>query len=399
MSWENLEGLSPQAYNLQFTQKLAADPGAVQVVGDNFVRDRLREDMVMNRIIPQTPVTPDKLHPFLDSDTLYEIIHLDTNAAASITDFRGVARGQVVQAPRVGLGFHMLRSDDYDIVEQELLVYPFPIVKLVHDYSIKAIGDQHDLYMLQNCQRAVDFVDANAAYKGAFGGGTVTGVDADGVAYAGTAQQDLNPVNSFSVVRAKKALSNRIQPSKMLMTMSDHGDLDALQLFEQGDTLRSETFVKGYRQPTWTGLEMVVTTKNDIFRPGAIWFFAPPDMLGKNRVLDYGGNAYKLFIDRRSNVITFHVYANFGAIIANVGSVAKLQLFTGNVTDPGYGRGTAGAAGGNYVGRAFASGVAGISGKALVPGDVDPLSITEDQLFRNRNLAESGGRFPAIRQW
>lgn len=396
-NWENLEGLPPQAYNAQFLQKMAADPGTIAMVGDNFVRDRLREGMVFNSIIPQVAVTPDRLVPSLQGDTMYEIIHLDTNAAASVVDFRGVGRGQIVSAPRVGLGFHMLTSDQFEVVEQELLVYPFPIVKLVHEYSISAIGDQHDLYMLQNCQRAVDYVDAYPQYKAFFGGGTVEGISADGDTYTTNGVTNtLNPLNSYSLTRAKKAMSNRIQPSKMLITKYDHDDLDSLQLFEQGDALRSKTFVEGYRENRWTGLEMVVTTKQDVFRPGAIWLFAAPNMLGKNRVLDYGNNAYKLFIDRRGNVIQWYVYANFGALIANVGSVVRLQLYTGSVRSV---RGTAGNVAGNFVERAFANGVDALSSRQLVPGDVDPLSITDDELFRNRNLAEQGGRFPVVRQF
>lgn len=411
MTWDTLEGLTPQAYNTQFLQKLAADPGAIAQVGDNFVRDRLREDMVFNQIIPQNAVTPDKCQVSLNGDTLYEVIHLEPNAAASIMDFRGTGRGQVVSAPRVPLGFHMLKSDEFEVVEQELLVYPYPIVTLVHNHAIKAIGDQHDLYMLQSCQRAVDYVDANPAYKGHFGGGTVQGVDADGAEYTSTlisgTDGRLNSINSYSVTRGKNALSNRIRAAKMLMAQADHNALDSLQLFEQGDRLRSEVFVKGYTAPTWTGLDLVVTTKADIFRPGIVWLFAAPDFLGKNRVLDYGGGAYKLFIDRRSNVITFHVYANFGALIANVGSLARLQLFGGSVT-AAYGRPNSAdsTVGDNYVSRAFSraqtaaqDGIEAVTGRVLTPGDADPLSITGQEMYRQRNLAESGGRFPVVTAW
>lgn len=383
MTWTDLEGLPPAVYNQQFVQKLAQDPESIRMVGDNFVRDRLREDMVFNAVIPQTPITQDRLQVALETDTMYEVIHLDPNAAASIVDFRGSGRGQIVRAPRVALGFHMLRSDDFDIYEQELLVYPYPIINLVHEYSIKAIGDQHDLYMLQNVQRSVSFVDANPLYKSAFGGGTVTGLGPNGGLIgveAGTTNR-LNPVNSGSIVRAKQALSNRIRPEVMIIPKVNHDDIDALQIFEQGDVLRSETFISGYRQPTWTGIRMVVTTKADIFRPGNIWLFAAPEFLGKNRVFEYNGSAYKLFIDRRSNVITWHVYVTVGAIIANVGSCVKLRLYDDA-----------------FETTANSSGV-DAEGVTRNPGDVNPLNIRDTDLYQNRNLSELGGRFMSVRQF
>ena len=369
MSWDNLEGLPAGAYNQQFMQKLAQDPEALRMVGDNFVRDRLREDMVFNGVIPQTPITPEKLQIALETDTMFEVVHLDPNAAAAIVDFRGPGRGQVVRAPRVALGFHMLKSDEFEVVEQELLVYPYPIVRLVHEYSIKAIGDQHDLYMLQNAKRAVDFVEADiTGYKNVFGGGIVFGVDENGASVNAVPTTDKEvTVNTPTIVRGKKNLSNRIEPDSMIIAKKDHDDIDALDVFEQGDVLRSDTFISGYRQATWTGLKMIVTTKADVFTPGNIWIFAKAGFLGKNRVLDYGGNAYKLFIDRRSNVITWHVYVNVGAIFPNVGSIVQLKLYSDKHEE-------------------------------LNPKK-NPLNIVDDDLFQQRNLAEQGGRFPNVRQF
>ena len=92
--------------------------------------------------------------------------------------------------------------------------------------------------------------------------------------------------------------------------------------------------------------------------------FAKPEFLGKNRVLDYGGNAYKLFIDRRSNVISWECYITVGALFANVGNLAILKLH-GPTLDTTH----------------------------------DPLAITDDDLFQNRNLVPQGGKFPDIRQF
>jgi hypothetical protein len=282
----------------------------------------------------------------------------------------------------------MIRSDDFEITEQELLVYPYPILRLIHEYAIRAIGDIHDLYMLQLCTKAVNFVDGEPAYKSLFGGGTVVGVDADGNPIKDPNNADRSrkifPFNTNSMAKAKQALSNRIVPAKILLTKFDMDSIDALDLFEQGSQLRGEVFVQGYRYPTLAGIPHVVTTKQDIFRPGNYWLFAPPDFLGKNRVLEYGGTAYKLFIDRRSNVVTFHVYANFGALLANVGSLVRLVMFdpTVNRTQPNT----------NFI-EPFMTEADSIKAQ-------DPLTITADDLFVRRSyLEEKGGRFPVIRQF
>jgi hypothetical protein len=367
INWLDTGGLTPQAFNTAFISKLAQDPESIRMVGDNFVRDRLREDMIFNAIIPQTPITPDRLVPQLTSDSLYEIIYLEPNAAAALVDFRGPGRGQIVRGRRVPLSFHMLKSDEFEVVEQELLVYPYPIVRLVHEYSVRAIGDIHDLYMLQNCQRSVNFANTatlpdGSSYTDFWGGGVVNTPDASGDSTFG-----YHALSSAAVTTAKQRLSNRIKPEKILVSKFDMDSVESLLLFEQGDTLRSKVFVQGYAEDTLLGLPKVVTTKQDIFRKGIVWFFAGPDFIGKNRVLDYGGSAYKLYIDRRSNVITWHVYATFGAIIANVGSLVRLNLYKSSL--------------------------------AASNKDTDPLQIAEQDLFIQRNLAEQLGRFPTIRQF
>src|SRR3990172_7605056 len=364
MDWRNLDGIPPVVYNQNFLQKLGQDAGQVTRVGDNFVADRLREDMVFNTIVPQKPIRPEECQVNLENDTMYYIVNLDTNAAAAITDFRGPGRGQIIRAPRVPMSFHMLKSREFEIAEQELLVYNYPIMQMVYDYAIKAIGDQHDLYMLQNVKRAVDFVDANAAYKAVFGGGRVFGVSATGGPLTAGI---INPLNSLSLTRGKQNQSNRIKPSKVLITQFDHNTLDSLQALEQGDQLRGQVFREGYREPMWTGVATVVTTKQDVFKPGNLWLFADEKFLGKNGVLDYGGAPYKLFIDRRSNIVTFHVYSNFGAVIANVGSAVQLKMY-----DAAY--------------------------EAANPKQ-NPLNIVDDDLFQQRNLAEQGGRFPQVRSF
>ena len=74
--------------------------------------------------------------------------------------------------------------------------------------------------------------------------------------------------------------------------------------------------------PHLLGKQLVTTIKDNIVPNNEVWFFAPPDFLGRFYVL----NNPKFYIDKKANIVEFQAYQDLALGIKNFKTVSVLRL-------------------------------------------------------------------------
>lgn len=317
-----------------------ADPGArskIAAYGSKVVRDRLREASFAEAIIPPEDVDRTQCQTSPNHDGLIKMIPIEPTSRAMTMTFRGSPNATFIRGARAECAFYTIMSDMFQKTEQEFLAYDFPIAKVIEDNSVRDMGEIYDREFMIHIEAAVQAMQAEA------NGGTVTTLNASSIgsvtefsvakgelARVATADDaEIRPIQKTDIVRLKNLIDTRyLETKRLLLSKRDMNDVLNWTVEDQGDKIQSETVVNGYKYNVLLGLEYVVTLKTDVLRPGNVYAFTMPDFLGRAFIL----NRVKFWIDKVINVLKFVAWKDVGMIVANISSVAKVELYSGDAT-------------------------------------------------------------------
>lgn len=319
------------------------DAGArakIAAFGSKVVRDRLREASFAEAVIPPEDVDRTQCQTSPNHDGLIKMVPLEPTSRAMTMTFRGTPNATFIRGSRAECAFYTIMSDMYQKPEQEFLAYDFPIAKVIEDNSVRDMGEIYDREFMVHIESAVQAMQTEA------NGGSVTSLNGTALASVtppveySVAKGELarvntddnavvRPIQKTDIVRLKKLIDGRyLETKRLLLSKQDMNDVLSWTVEDQGDKIQSETVVNGYRYNVLLGLEYVVTIKTDVLRPGNVYAFTMPDFLGRAYIL----NRVKFWIDKVINVLKFVAWKDVGMIIANISSVAKLELYSGDAT-------------------------------------------------------------------
>jgi hypothetical protein len=325
--------------NELFTQKTGSAEGREKIAeyGGSYIRDRLREVSFARKIIPPEQVTRADCQVSVNHDTLVKIVSIEPKSRAMSITFRGEPTARFIRAERAEAAFYTIASEVFQKTEQELLAYDMPITKIIEENSVKDIQEIEDREFIIHTEAAVQALQTEA------NGGTSTAlhyttVDAGSVVEfsiikgelartAGSNDATVRPVQRPDLINLFKLLDgNRLRAERLLMTEPDWDDVLQWTVEDFGDRVQSETTVDGYQHNTLLGRAYVRTIKTDILRPGNIYVFTKPEFFGRFFIL----NNTKFYIDKIANRISFQSWEDISMLIANIASVRKLELYSGD---------------------------------------------------------------------
>ena len=367
--------------NDMFASKLDTSEGKEKVaeMGATYIRDRLREVCFVDKIIPTEPVTRADCQRSVNHDTLVKIVEVEPQSRAMTVTFRGQPTARFIRAPRAEVPFYTISSEKFEKTEQELLAYEMPITKIIEDNSVKDLQEIKDREFLRHIEAAVQAMQQDA------NGGTITALRKTGYASvvkkrvvkgsgALTASSDdftVRPILRPDLVNLFKLIDgSRLRCERFLMTEVDYDDILSWTLTDMGDKMQSETMVDGYKYNVLLGRKLIRTIKTDILRPGNVYAFTAPEFMGKNYIL----NNTKFYIDKVANLITWQSWLDVAIAIVNIATIAKLELYSGNVAP-------------------------GSAGNAPDSGYANVLPVDEDQLGAVNNKVDQGLKFPNVSQF
>jgi hypothetical protein len=329
--------------NQLFSQKLDTPEGKSKIaqLEGVYIKDRLREVSFLRQIVPPQDITRAECQRSVNHDTLTKIIDIEPESRAMAMDFRGQPNVRIIDAPRAECAFFTISSERFEKPEQELLAYEMPITKIIEDNSVKDIEEIEDREFLLYVEAAVQVLQAEAnsvsaapilnaeALQGATPPVEAAVRKGELARNADTNNAVALPLQKPDIIELCKMMSvNRLRATVILIPEVEFDDLNMWTMEDIGGDLAKETTVDGYKYTNLVGRRYVRTIKSDILRPGNIYAFTDPDFLGKFYIL----NQPKFYIDKSFNIITWQSWEDIGMIVANIASIRKLELYSGDGT-------------------------------------------------------------------
>lgn len=318
-----------------------SDPGAKTKVASRFgayIKDRLREASFVEAIVPSETVDRTACQVSVNHDALVKIEYIAPKSRAALVTFRGQPNVNFIRGTKIEVPFITIMSDMFQKPEQEFLAYAYPIGKVIEDQAVKDLGDVQDREWLIHSEASVQALQTEA------NGGSVTKLNIAGLA-AGTVEYSVvkgeiarssgtdngvvHPVQRRDFVNLMNILdSRRLETAMFLMTNSDWNNVLAWTVEDAGSPNQSATMYEGIKSNILLGKRYCKTIKTDVLRPGNIYSYTSPEFLGRNYLL----NNVKFYIDKVINLVKFVAWKDIAMCIANIASVGKLELYSGDAT-------------------------------------------------------------------
>lgn len=311
---------------------------AAELIG-GYLRDRIREASWFDKIIPPEGVTRADCQVSTEHDTLVKICSVEPNSRAMTILIRDRPDSQLISAKRFAVSFGRISTLRYEKPKEELLVYDFPVTKVIEDNSLKDMDAVKDRTALLHFEAAVQALqtEANAGVVTTLNSasviaGTVVQYSARkgelaSVAAAPGSATPL-PIQKMDIVRLFQGFPDRkLSGARLLIHDGDMLGTFAWPFNEVG-ALATETTIEGYKHSTMSGFEIVRSLKPDVLRPGNVFGFVAPEFLGVNYTL--GQTSF--YIDTIENMVIWMAWAMIGMAIAQVEGIRKLELYPCDAT-------------------------------------------------------------------
>jgi hypothetical protein len=297
MSTYNQETVNVQFINQSFLDKLDAGmEKEASVAASAFVRQRLREDGFLRKILPPTAITAAELDRQVTEEPVV-IVEKEPDSTAATLPFLGRANIRYWKTPRYPVSFQKLSSADFRKSKFELMTYRTDIRTILQENSVKDIQAQEDSNFYNNI------------YNIAAANGNV-----------------VSPAGGFTkanlMVGVKKMQANKLPIGAILMTQSMYSDLLTFAATDVGSPAASELFRGQATLDNFFGYRIITTIKNDILPDNQAVIFTAPQYLGQL----YELQAPTMFLKVEQDIIEFTTYESIGAGIGNVNGAVVVKF-------------------------------------------------------------------------
>lgn len=271
-----------------------------------FLKARVYEDCVFERILPSTALTPsdcDRTESTADNPTLLrKIIDKEfTGVRATKMDFRGGGEARYVDTDTYSVDLNKIESDEFTITEGELRAKEQPIQSLIKHHTSHAIDEAIDEGF---------FAAARAA-----------------VADSGQARTSTDSlVMPRNFVKLQNILDGRsglmpLRAATVLMTVAQKNNFFTwFQNLDNGG--KAEDWKDGYKYDFLNGIRIVTTDKTHLMSNDEMFVFAAPEYLGHH----FHMNDDRFQIETRFDNITWKAWKTHGGAIGNNYAVGLLTL-------------------------------------------------------------------------
>lgn len=303
---------SPEIINKMFVQGLDTPEHTkeAQTVFGTYVRDKLREMQFSRKILNVKAVTNTDfgIQRSTTHDGLVYMDEVEPESGARALTWTTMPDVQYVKQKRYEIPFFQVGSRNYQVTEQELWASVSPVYKLIQDNTVKDMATIEDWRFLTLCELAV-------AQTGMIVKGTAT--------TSGAASGDIEMAD---IINLKNILTNKQRRGvKLLVNETDFNKLLKWSADDVGFNARDRIVYGKYVPNNLFDLEIITSIKTDLLQEGNIWLFTSPEYLG--RFLTLGNTRFDL--EKRRDIISWSSWEFIGQSIANIYSVAKLEIYDG----------------------------------------------------------------------
>ena len=286
----------------------------VAALTEDYLRDRIRETSVLNRVIPPVVLTEAQIERNTLNDFPLKRVELEPDSKAFTLGFRGKGSAQFFEGRKYEVYFTKIETEHFKKTREELMTMRYPVMDVVNNNFVLDMQEQLDGLFRARLDASVT---AATAITNAY-------------TYAATITSAADVANNFKdavIAGVQAVVGKRRRVARLIMTEStwmnlarltpDKLGFDAVQRIAFGGTAPEKSFL-GYE---------VITTINSV-GAGSVWAnnriycVAEPGFLGSNFILGDVQQEMK----REGNMLEWYSWADQGTEIGNIFSTSVITL-------------------------------------------------------------------------
>ena len=298
----DLNNIDYREANELFLDKLASASGIdeLAMAGTSFIRTKVQEESIVDRIIPPVDYTAQELSVEIDKDRFYRVVDIKPEYVAQEVNWDAEPTGRYIHGKRGKVQYLQISTPWFQKTKQEIRTMNSSIIDEMQQDGSKYFADIKDRLFIAMC-------DAAVAYNG------------QQVDHASTVFSEGDLTALYNTL-----LARRLKMIKVLLTDADARKTVNWPATNAGDTFASDIAKSGFTDDTLEGYALVRTIKTDVVPIGSLYGFTAPEYLGYNEYLV--GERPKLEIEMRFGKIYWRVVGTTGMYIANAYGVGKLLV-------------------------------------------------------------------------
>ena len=271
-----------------------------------FTRTRLRQESVLDRVLPPQFITQNDLERNTNDDYPLIRVEKELETTAFNMGFRGSAEGDWFDGAKYEIYFGQVRTQEHNKTQEELMTMRAPVVDYFNRNGVFDIGAKADVTF-----RA--------------------GLDAAAAAASNVITSSSTAFTKADAVLMLKQLEiKRVPAGCWIVTESRWNDILLMNPNDLGYTLVGELAINGAKKiPTFLDIPVVRTIEaykagivTSVWDNASMYLVSTPDFLGKNFILQ----DVQYQMERKYNLLTWAAWMSRGAGIGNINAVARTDF-------------------------------------------------------------------------
>jgi len=290
------------------TETLEKTAETSQAVGF-FTRDRLRQECVLDRIMPPQFVTQVDLERSTNDDYPLIRVEKELDTSAFSIGFHGAAETNFFNGSKYEVYFGNLRTQEHNKTQEELMTMRAPVVDYFNRNGVFDLGARADRPFRSALEIAVAQLPGDVVAGGA----------------------DTAFKKTHAVTALKTLEKRRVPAGFWICSEARWNDLLLMSPNDIGYTLVGDLAIGGAKKvPTFLDIPVVRTIEatgavDSVWNDKVMYLVSTPDFLGKNFIL----TDVTYHMKREYNLLTWAAWMSRGAGIGNHKAVVKIDLPNG----------------------------------------------------------------------
>jgi hypothetical protein len=271
-----------------------------------FTRSRLRQECVLDRVLPPQFITQNDLERNTNDDYPLIRVEKELETTAFALGFRGSAETDWFDGSKYEIYFGQVRTQEHNKTQEELMTMRAPVVDYFNRNGVFDIGAKADITFKAG-------LDAAAAAA------------SNVITSTSTAFTKADAVNMLKTMEIK-----RMPAGCWIVTESRWNDILLMSPNDLGYTLVGELAINGAKKiPTFLDIPVVRTIEayqagvvTSVWDNKSVYLCSTPDFLGKNFILQ----DVQYHMERKYNLLTWAAWMTRGAGIGNINASVRADF-------------------------------------------------------------------------
>lgn len=289
--------------NELFLTKIASASGIdeLALAGTDFIRTKIQEESIADRVIPPQDFTAQELSVELDKDRFFRVVDIKPEYEAQEVNWDAEPTGRYIHGKRGKIQYLQISTPWFQKTTQEIRTMNSSIIDEIQQDGSKYFADIKDKLFIAMCDAAITYTSKLVDHH-----------------TADLVRKDFNDM-------AALLTADRLRMTKVLLTEPDVRKAGNWPATDVGDAYATElTNNGGYIKDSIEGYNLIKTIKTDIVSVGSLYGYTTPEYLGYNEYLV--GERPRLEIEQRLGRIYWRVVGTTGLYIANAKAISKVTV-------------------------------------------------------------------------